>query len=295
MYPSFYGNATPSAIQDSTGKVYVRSRLKLPILQFTVSFVFDYKHIKPSLEVTRRFIDSNRIPLDDKAPQADNCRMKRLLVIAAVALIVTSTQAQARINDPSCKGALHGIAITEENQRVVGVNLVLYPIGVDLGYVLPTTITNVNGEYRFEHICEGRFTVLVQDESAGYAMPLWYFLLGRFHEVMLTPEHALAEVHVDVPPKAALFQVAVRNRSTKAPLSSAEVMFKFVNHKNFGWLRFNYRSGDVLLVPSNTELLCRINSASFSVWKGGNRKGKIVKLPPERRFTLEAELAPKRG
>jgi len=220
--------------------------------------------------------------------------MKALVPIIFTAILITSS-ALANITDDNCKGILKGMAMNEQRQSVAGVTLVLYPIGVDLGYVLPTTNTDEHGAYHFDHVCEGRFTVLVQDERAGYAMPLWYFLLGKYHEVKLTSDRQTAEVRVDVPTKGSLLQIRVRNRDTKESLVTAVVMFKFVNHHNFDWMKFNLRVGEPIVLPSNTELLCRISAKGFRVWKDGNRNGKTINLAPEKRMTLEADIEPDHG
>jgi len=220
--------------------------------------------------------------------------MKALVLISFTAILITSS-ALANITGDNCKSILKGMAMNEQRQAIAGVTLVLYPIGVDLGYVLPTTKTDEHGAYHFDHVCEGRFTVLVQDERAGYAMPLWYFLLGKYHEVKLTSDPQTAEVQVDVPPKGAFLQVRVRNRDTKEALVTAIVMFKFLNHHNFDWMKFNHHVGDPIVLPSNTELLCRVSAKGFRVWKDRSRNGKAIKLAPETRRTLEADIEPDRG
>ena len=88
--------------------------------------------------------------------------MTFLAIVGAVILMAASAPAGITgITDPSCRGILHGVAKNAGNQPVPGIRLVLWPIGVDLDYVLPTATSNEAGTYSFEHVCAGRFTVLL--------------------------------------------------------------------------------------------------------------------------------------
>ena len=131
--------------------------------------------------------------------------MNFLAIVGVV--VVMAASAPAGITDPSCSGILHGIAKNAEDQPVPGIRLVLWPIGIDLDYVLPTATSNQAGAYSFEHVCAGRFTVLVDDERAGYPPKLWSYLLGYKREAKVTTPRLRIELPVVVPPKAALLTV----------------------------------------------------------------------------------------
>src|SRR5579863_3066767 len=110
--------------------------------------------------------------------------MKLVLISLVLASSIADAFA-AGVTHPSCKGVIHGIASDDRGQPVAGIRLTLDPLGVDLGYMLPDTQTNGAGEYRFEHVCPGRFTVLVDDEWGGYVPFYFARIVAENAEVIL--------------------------------------------------------------------------------------------------------------
>jgi len=169
--------------------------------------------------------------------------MKFLAIVGVVILMAASVL--AGITDPSCSGILHGVARNAENQPVPGIRLVLWPIGVDLDYVLPTATSNEAGTYSFEHVCAGQFTVLVDDERAGYPPKIWSYLLGYKREAKVTTEHLRIELPVVVPPKAALLEVvaaivAQTQRFLRCELCSRPPRSKCTTGLRLGMIRANH-------------------------------------------------------
>jgi len=198
------------------------------------------------------------------------------------------------ITDSTCNGILHGVASDAANQPVPGIQLMLWPIGIDVDYILPTTTTNEAGEYWFEHVCAGRFTVVVDDERAGYPPEIWSYLLGYKHEAELTPEHLQIDLPVAVPPKAASLNVVARNSRTNAAIPTLQIMLRTSKIKNYGWITINHDSSEQLLVPGNTDLLFRVGAGGYREWQGGRKRGKEIRLAPEGHMTLNVELEPLR-
>jgi hypothetical protein len=218
--------------------------------------------------------------------------MNFLAIVGVV--VVMAASAPAGITDPSCSGILHGIAKNAEDQPVPGIRLVLWPIGIDLDYVLPTATSNQAGAYSFEHVCAGRFTVLVDDERAGYPPKLWSYLLGYKREAKVTTEHLRVELPVVVPPKAALLDVVARDSRTNATVPTVQIMLRTSKVKMYDWITTRNDSGVPLLLPANTDLLCRVLSGGYREWQEGKKKGKQIRLTSEGHMTLNVELKPLR-
>lgn len=218
--------------------------------------------------------------------------MKAPVFVAILAL--TAASAAAQITDPTCAGVLYGVASNTQNMPVPGIRLMLWPIGVDLGYVLPRTKTGAVGEYSFENVCTGRFTVVVDDEGAGYPDSIWSYLLGFKREAELTPKDSRIDLPVLVPPKAASLNVVAQDSRTNAPIRILEVKFRTSQADIHDWITFNHNTVDPLLVPSNTDLLLRVAAGGYRDWKGGGKQGKQMRLAPEDHAILEVELQPLR-
>ncbi len=193
----------------------------------------------------------------------------------------------------SCSGVLHGVALDSQDQPVSGVRLELWPIGVDLAYILPTTKTTDAGEYSFGNVCPGRFIVVVDDERAGYPPSFWNRLLGSGREGELTPEHSQVDLPVAVPPKAASMQLVARDKRTNVLINSLKVRIRTSHIKMDDWITLNYDSGRPLFLPANTDLVYRVGAEGYHEWRRDRKSGKQVRLAPDDHVTLALTLRPR--
>jgi hypothetical protein len=176
------------------------------------------------------------------------------LAFIVMALLVT-TSASAMITDPSCGGVLHGIASDSANQPVSGIQVVLEPVGVDLGYVLPRTTTSNIGEYWFNHVCAGRFTVVVDDEAAGYPPSFWSYFLDNVREVKITAEDLQVELPVIAPEKAASITIVACDRHTNAAIQVLKIRLSTSKPSR---VTLNHDSSEPLLLPANIDISFRL-------------------------------------
>jgi hypothetical protein len=219
--------------------------------------------------------------------------MKVLGVILALALTVAT--ASANITDPKCNGVIHGVALNQDGQPVRRIQLMLLPMEVDVNYILPRAITNEMGAYRFENVCSGRFTVVVDDEQAGYPSFIWAadFLDGPKsmpQEVSIVPGGAEVELAVAVSSKAGVLDLRVRNRRTGREIKNVQVMLRS-KRSNRDWIAFNSDDRNVL-APSNTELLLRVKADGFREWQEAAGEGKPIRLRPGAHLKVKAQLEP---
>jgi hypothetical protein len=125
------------------------------------------------------------------------------VVLGLVFITANSGFAHSGIQSPRCTGVVHGIVSDREGRPVRDIVVEAWPLGVGLGTVLPTVKTDMAGEYRFENVCPGRYSVLPLDESMGYASfnpYLFEFLHGqRVTEAKLTSKNALAMLSMAEP------------------------------------------------------------------------------------------------
>ena len=81
-------------------------------------------------------------------------------------------------------GVIRGLVFDRSGDKSAGSWFRLGPSGVGLCGNLPSIETDQEGSYHFEHVCAGRYTVVVEDEKAGYpqASPMVNaFLYGDSH------------------------------------------------------------------------------------------------------------------
>ena len=129
------------------------------------------------------------------------------------------------------------MVLRENGEPAANFTAALDPLGVSLSYILPQMKTNERGEFRFEHLCPGRFSVDVGNDEPGYSpvSAAWYRILyGRpIPEVNLTKTKSDAELILTLPPKPARLEVNLVNGKTKEKISLIELSFT-VNPANRG-------------------------------------------------------------
>lgn len=218
--------------------------------------------------------------------------------VKALALILVLAGVQpsvcASITDPACNGVLRGVALDSQNRPVSEINLELWPIGIDLAYILPSTKTTDTGEYSFANVCPGRFIVVVDDERAGYPSSFWNRLLGFGREGELTPAHSQIELPVAVPPKAASVQLIARDKRTNVLIGSLKVRVRTSQIKMYDWITLNYDSGRPLFLPANIDLIYRVGAEGYHEWRGDRKSAQRVRLAPDDHVTLALTLRPRR-
>jgi hypothetical protein len=161
---------------------------------------------------------------------------------------------------------------------------------------LPSVKTSSEGDYRFEHVCPGTYTVIVSDENAGYAHPNAMetaFLSGSIEEVTLTIENPEADLPVHLLPKPGFMQVHITNRETKAEVSKFTVTLNVSGHP--GELSFLFdvdTKNPTVEVPADKDVICHVTAEGFREWSGIPGRGRLIRVQSGTKTTLEAALQP---
>jgi hypothetical protein len=218
--------------------------------------------------------------------------MKTTFVFVGFLLLATSV-AQQRDESPP-RGAIYGIAVGQDGQAAKGIELNALPLGVFVfRAMLDHVKTNDAGEYRFENLDWGRYTVYAEDEKAGYSS-ISTGPTGNSSpsEVELTPEHPEAEFNVYLPPKAGFLQIHLTNRRRGGGIAGVQVAVMPMENPESPLFTISCHSTRVILVPPDKNLLLHITSDGFREWNESVGKGKSLYLPSGTRLTLAVPLEP---
>jgi hypothetical protein len=217
--------------------------------------------------------------------------MKVLLVSVGLFLLAAAVAQQQDESSP--KGVIHGIVIGQDGKPAKGIGLDAWPMGVGLGARLPHTRTNGVGEYRFEQIpWWGKYSVLAEDDDAGYSA----FSTGEGRnsppEVELTLEHPEAEMKVYLPPKAGFLHVRLTNRRTGASISGMRVALTPLESPEQEVFSVSCDSNRVVLIPPDKNFLLHLTSDGYREWNDSVGQGKPLHLASGVRMTLDIQLDP---
>ena len=215
----------------------------------------------------------------------------RLLLLVGTFVCLPILAAQNQATQSSYRGVIYGTVITREGRPAKGLTLNAQPLGVALAMALPWTKTNDAGEFRFEHLELGRYTVYAEDKEAGYSM----FSTGpsgpgNLPEVELTEGHPSAEFNVHLPPPAGFLIFHLANRSTGAAISGVEVTVMSGDATPKLIFGGGFSLPDPILVPSDRDLLLHVSSWGFKEWEESVGAGKHIRIAPGSRVTLDVQL-----
>lgn len=200
--------------------------------------------------------------------------------------------AQSQVQRPF-PGVIYGTAVRQDGSPAKGLKLSAMPLGVALAMALPWTKTNDAGEFRFEHLELGRYTVYAEDKEAGYSMFTTVPRdLGTRPEVELTPEHPAGELDVHLPPPAGFLRFHLTNRNTGFPLSGIEVTVTSADATPKLIFSGGFSLPDPILVPSDRDLLLHVTSWGFREWEQTVGAGKHIRIAPGNQVTLDVQLEP---
>lgn len=189
-------------------------------------------------------------------------------------------------------GAIYGTVIAQDGLPANGLILNARPLWGTLAMALPWTKTNDRGEFRFERLPLGKYTVYAQDKEAGYSS----FSTGEGgdhpREVELTTEHSEAEFNFRLPPKAGFVLVHLTNQETGAAISGVEVTVMFADNPTKIVFSSGAPATQAILVPSDENLLLHLTSWGFREWDKSVGDGRPIRIAPGNHLTLDVQLEP---
>jgi hypothetical protein len=225
----------------------------------------------------------------------------RIATATVLLFLAFPLAARACFEDPQAKGVVHGVVLRENGEPVPNFTAVLEMLGVSLGYMLPTMKTNERGEFRFEHLCPGRFAVVVENAAEGYppSGAGWYRILygGPIPEVRITKSKSDAELIVTLPPKPAELQVNLFNSKTKEKIPLTELSFTVNPSRTVETYCDTTKSRSCdgppyFLFPPDQNVILHVTSTGFHEWKESAGRGKLVRVGYGELLTLNIELDP---
>jgi hypothetical protein len=225
----------------------------------------------------------------------------RIATATVLLLLAFSPATRACFEDPQAKGVVHGVVLHENGEPAANFTAILDMPGASLSYLLPQVKTNDRGEFRFEHLCRGRFAVEVENVEAGYPLvpAAWYRILyGKpILEVRITKSKSDAELIVTLPAKPAQLQVNLLNSRTKEKVPLIELSFTVNPTRTVETYCDTAQSGSCegppyFLFPPDQNVFLHVTSKGFHEWKESVGKGKLIHVGYGELLTLNIELDP---
>jgi hypothetical protein len=180
---------------------------------------------------------------------------------------------------------------------VTGTMVKAWPLGVNLSALLPTAKTDLSGEYLFEKVCPGRYTVLPEDKEAGYpscSPYLFAFLYGRRAAgVKLNSQNAYAELPILLPPKPGRMSVHIIDRTTKAEILEFTIEMKVPGQHLSPEMKYVFHpdiKNHQVEVPPDKDFIVHVTAEGFREWSESIGGRKVVRVPSGTEAALEAQL-----
>ena len=221
------------------------------------------------------------------------------LILIAILLQGLQVCAQSVIQSPECSGVIRGKVLDPAGLPVTGITVVAWPLGVDLGAILPQMTTDETGAFRVEHVCPGRYAVVVEDKKAGYphsSPEMFAFLYGhRAPEGKLTPKRSTLDLLLYFPPKPGLMTVSVRNSEAGGNPLKFSVKITVPHQRRVREVSYEFKA-DVanreIPIPPDKDVILHVTAEGFQEWRESAGHGKVARVPSGTQVAVEVPLVP---
>jgi Carboxypeptidase regulatory-like domain len=204
-----------------------------------------------------------------------------VLIISCLPLVIGSAEQKKGT------GVIYGTVVSQNGQP--GKRISLYAEPLDVGGQFPNTRSNDRGEYRFENLPWGRYTVSAEDDDAGYSGDV--IDDSSQPSVEISRERPNAEFRVVLPSKAGLLQIHLTNRRTGAAIPWMGVTVAPMEEPRRS-RDHTCKSSELILVPPDRNLILHITAGGFREWDESAGTGKLIFVPSGTRLTLTVQLDP---
>jgi len=219
--------------------------------------------------------------------------MKRFL-LASLLLFSLPTFAQM-FHCPECTGTLHGSVRDVSGKSIPNLYLELWKLGALIEGIVPHTLTDAEGNYRFDHLEPGTYTVYPTDVKTGYdflAPNFFAFVSGHpFPRARITITRPEAAIDLALPDKPAILEVAAAPTDKSKPIESYTVKLKTNRHFRDSEVTFSRGSREhehySIPIPPDTPIEIEINARGFRKWRSSGT------YPPGAHSVIEARLVSK--
>jgi len=211
------------------------------------------------------------------------------------AMTAGSTPAQSAIQSVRCKGVLRGTVTNRLDQPVPGFKVMAWSFGVDLGTMLPNSVTDSAGRYLFEHVCPGRYTVLPESGKVLFPYDFEFLYDRRVPEVKLSIKRPTAEIPVRLPPSPGEICVHVMNRATNEKIRTFTAEIIVPGQRHWRWIKivFDGSSRDcAVAVPPDRNFVLHITAAGFQKWTSSGAGHKLLYVTSGQQQIIDVRLVP---
>jgi hypothetical protein len=210
--------------------------------------------------------------------------MKLLLIFVICCLPVFAGLAQSSKGT----GVIYGTVVSQSG--VPGKRMTLYAELLNVGGQFPKSKSNDRGEYRFENLPWGRYTVFAEDRDIGYSGDV--IDSSSQPSVEISREHPEAEFRIVLPSKAGFLQIELTNRRTGTTIPRMGLSLARSEAPEHSFLSSNSNSSEVILVPPDRNLLVHVIADGFREWDESVGGGKPIFVASGTRLSLDVQLEP---
>jgi hypothetical protein len=168
------------------------------------------------------------------------------------------------------KGAIGGTVVDEKGIAISNARVNANPINGRLliGFVRYIE-TDVQGRFLIDRLDWGTYGVFAMKEDANY--PNMYSSLysnGVFPTATIDPAAPMAEIRIQLGPKAGLLIGSVSNAVTGGPVGAGFKLTRAASRDK--WLSTSAPPNYRILLPSSTDVLLEVSAPGFKTWNPGH-------------------------
>ncbi|MFI5176280.1 MAG: carboxypeptidase regulatory-like domain-containing protein [Terriglobia bacterium] len=193
--------------------------------------------------------------------------MKKVYVLLAILLSTGLTVASLAAEQG--QGLIRGTVVDEQGIPLAGAKVNAQVINNLMQHTLIRYVeTDVSGHFLIDRLEWGMYNLYAMKEASGYPNTRNHFYdNGKHTSATLTPRHPVAEVRIEVGPKAGTLVGFVSDAITGAPLNATLKLGRAADPHN--WVSTSLPPHYRVLVPPSVDIQLEVYSPGYSTWHYG--------------------------
>jgi hypothetical protein len=190
--------------------------------------------------------------------------------VARIILLLVISFPSARGGVALGEGTIKGFVVDQKGLPVPSAKVNADQLdGRPRGSVIRYVETDSEGHFVIDRLGWGKYKVFARKEDAGYPDTQWSFYSNdTFPIAEISPKTPIAELRIQLGPRAAALTGSVANAETGAPLA-AEFRLTRSTHPE-DWLSTSISPSYKVLLPPSTDILLEVSAPGFETWTPGH-------------------------
>jgi hypothetical protein len=191
------------------------------------------------------------------------------------------------------EGVIQGVVLGEGGQPVRGAKVHAELIGVPMAKLIRYVETDESGFFLIDRLAFGNYYVGAMKEEEGYGSNDSSFFTDKpLTTVRISAQHRIADVVVNLGPKAGILRGTISDASTGKPIPAGFDLAQVKDRNK--WIGTSAAPQFRVLIPSSKEIEVKVSAPGYETWIYSDPAitSPVLRMEPGSEIHLDIQLKP---